>query len=58
MHVAIDDGFRFTYVEVLGDDDPPTATAFVWRALTWFRRHGVRVRRLMTDNAFVKPARS
>jgi transposase InsO family protein len=52
VHVAIDDASRLVYVEVLGDEDAPAATAFWWRALTWFRRHGIRVRRLMTDNAF------
>jgi len=51
VHVAVDDASRFVYVEVLGDEDAPTATAFVWRALAWFRRHGIRGRRLMTDNA-------
>jgi transposase InsO family protein len=50
VHVAIDDASRLVYVEVLGDEDGATATAFVWRALAWFRRHGIRVRRLMTDN--------
>ena len=51
IHVAVDDASRFVYVEVLGDEDAPTATAFLWRALTWFRRHGIRVARVMTDNA-------
>ena len=52
VHVAVDDASRLVYVEVLGDEDAPAATAFLWRALGWFRRHGIRVRRLMTDNAF------
>jgi transposase InsO family protein len=52
VHVAIDDASRLVYVEVLGDEDAATATAFLWRALGWYRRHGIRVRRLMTDNAF------
>ena len=52
VHVAVDDASRLAYVEVLGDEDAPTVTAFLWRALQWFRRHGLRVRRLMTDNAF------
>jgi transposase InsO family protein len=52
VHVAVDDASRLVYVEVLGDEDAATATAFLWRALGWFRRHGIRVRRLMTDNAF------
>ena len=52
VHVAVDDRSRLVYVEVLGDEDGPAVTAFLWRALAWFRRHGIRVRRLMTDNAF------
>jgi transposase InsO family protein len=52
VHVAIDDASRLVYVEVLADEDAATATAFLWRALGWLRRHGIRVRRLMTDNAF------
>lgn len=52
VHVAVDDASRVVYVEVLGDEDGPAVTAFLWRALSWFRRHGIRVRRLMTDNAF------
>ena len=52
VHVAVDDASRFVYVEVLGDEDGPTVTVFLWRALAWFRRHGIRVRRLLTDNAF------
>jgi transposase InsO family protein len=52
VHVALDDASRLVYVEVLGDEDAATATAFLWRALAWFGRHGIRVRRLMTDNAF------
>jgi len=50
IHVAVDDASRFVYVEVLGDEDGATVTAFLWRALAWFRRHGIRVRRLLTDN--------
>jgi transposase InsO family protein len=52
VHVAVDDASRVVYVEVLGDEDGSTVTAFLWRALAWFRRHGIRVRRLLTDNAF------
>ena len=51
VHVAVDDASRFVYVEVLGDEDAAAATAFLWRALAWFRRHGIRVSRVMTDNA-------
>jgi transposase InsO family protein len=50
VHVAIDDASRLAYVEVLADESGVTATRFLWRARAWFRRHGIRVRRVMTDN--------
>jgi transposase InsO family protein len=51
LHVAIDDATRLTYAEVLAAADAPTCAAFVQRTLAWFRRRGIRVRRLLTDNA-------
>jgi transposase InsO family protein len=51
LHVAIDDATRLTYAEVLSADDAPTCAAFLQRTLAWFRRRGVRIRRLLTDNA-------
>lgn len=53
LHVAIDDATRLTYAEVLAADDAPTTAAFVQRTLVWFRRRGIRIRRLLTDNAMV-----
>jgi transposase InsO family protein len=50
VHVAVDDASRLAYVEVLADEGGVTTTKFLWRALAWFRRHGIRVRRLLTDN--------
>ena len=50
VHVAVDDATRLAYVEVLPDELGVTCVQFLWRALAWFRRHGIRVRRLMTDN--------
>jgi transposase InsO family protein len=50
VHVAIDDASRLAYVEVLPDEQGVTTTKFLWRALAWFRRHGIRVQRVMTDN--------
>jgi transposase InsO family protein len=52
VHVAVDDASRLVYAEVLPDERGSTVTAFLWRALAWYRRHGIRVRRVMTDNAF------
>ena len=50
VHVAVDDATRLAYVEVLPDEQAVTCVRFLWRALGWFRRHGIRVRRLLTDN--------
>jgi transposase InsO family protein len=50
VHVAVDDASRLAYAEILGDEGGATTTTFLWRALAWFRRHGIRVRRLLTDN--------
>jgi transposase InsO family protein len=52
VHVAVDDASRLAYVEVLRDERGPSVAQFLWRALAWFRRRGIRVRRVMTDNAF------
>ncbi len=49
-HVAIDDHSRFTYVEILPDEKRYTATAFLLRALRAFRRRGIEVKRVLTDN--------
>ena len=53
LHVAIDDATRLTYAEVLPADEAPVAAAFLQRTLAWFRRRGIRIRRLLTDNALV-----
>ena len=50
VHVAIDDATRLAYVEVLAEESGAACTGFVWRALAWFRRHGIRVRRILSDN--------
>jgi transposase InsO family protein len=49
-HVAVDDCSRFTYVEILPDEKRYTATRFWLRALRAFRRRGIAVQRVLTDN--------
>ena len=49
-HVAVDDFSRFTYVEILPDEKRYTATGFLLRALREFRRRGIAVKRILTDN--------
>jgi transposase InsO family protein len=50
VHVCVDDATRMAYVEVLPDEKATTAIAFLGRGVRFFRRHGVRVERVMTDN--------
>ena len=49
VHVCVDDATRLAYVEVLGDEKGATAVAFLGRAVRFFRRHGIRVERVITD---------
>jgi transposase InsO family protein len=51
VHTAIDDHTRLAYSEVLPDEKDTTCAGFLHRALAWFAAHGVRVRRVLTDNA-------
>jgi transposase InsO family protein len=50
VHVCIDDHSRLAYVEVLADERAESTTAFLRRAVRWFRQHGIRTERVMTDN--------
>ena len=50
LHVCVDDHSRLAYTELLPDEKATTATCFLIRAAGWFARHGVKIRRVMTDN--------
>jgi len=50
VHIAIDDATRLAYAEVLMDEKATTAVGFLKRALAFYRRHGISVRAVMTDN--------
>ena len=50
VHVAIDDYSRLAYAEVLADETASTAIAFLRRAVAFYRRHGITVERVITDN--------
>jgi transposase InsO family protein len=50
VHVAIDDATRLAYAEVLRDEQTATVIGFLRRAVAFYRRHGITVERLMTDN--------
>ena len=50
VHVCIDDATRLAYVEILTDEKAGTVVAFLRRAVAFYRRHGITVERVMTDN--------
>jgi transposase len=50
VHVCVDDATRLAYVEVLEDETGLTAVGFLRRAIAFYRRHGITVERVMTDN--------
>ena len=49
-HVAIDDATRVAFVEVRRSQRRRACAAFLRNALAWFRRRGITVRRVLTDN--------
>jgi transposase InsO family protein len=53
VHTAIDDHTRLAYSEIHGNEKDSTCAEFLHRALAWFAAHGIRVRRVLTDNALV-----
>lgn len=52
VHVLVDDATRVAYTELLPAADGVSAAGFLQRAVAWLGRWGVRVERVMTDNAF------
>jgi transposase InsO family protein len=50
VHVCVDDATRIAYAEVLSDERPETAIAFLRRAVAYLASLGIEVERLMTDN--------
>lgn len=50
VHIAIDDFSRIAYAEILPDEKGPTCAAFMRRACRWFKRQGIAIQALLTDN--------
>ncbi len=50
VHVAVDDYSRLAYAEVLDDETAATAAGFLRRAVAFYRRYGITVEQLLTDN--------
>jgi len=50
VHIAVDDYSRLAYAEVLADEKAVTAAAFLRRAIAFYRRYGIRVEAIISDN--------
>jgi transposase InsO family protein len=50
VHVCVDDATRLAYVEVLDDEKAITAAGFLRRAVAFYAAHGIRAKRVMSDN--------
>jgi transposase InsO family protein len=50
LHLAIDDHSRVAYSEILPDEKRRSCLRFLCNALRFFRAHGVKAQRVMTDN--------
>lgn len=51
LHVAIDDHSRYAYVEVLANERGETCAGFVLRTAAHMAAQGIRIERVMTDQA-------
>ncbi len=52
IHTAIDDHSRLAYAEIHDDEKGTTAATFLARAAAFYATHGIRIERLISDNAF------
>jgi transposase InsO family protein len=50
VHVAVDDYSRLAYAEVLPDEKATTAVGFLRRAVAFYRRYGIQVEAILSDN--------
>jgi transposase InsO family protein len=50
VHVAVDDYSRLAYAEVLTDEKASTAAGFLRRAVAFYRRYGIQVEAILSDN--------
>lgn len=50
LHVAIDDCTRMAYCAILPDETSDSSIGFAKQAKAFFERHGMTIKRIMTDN--------
>jgi transposase InsO family protein len=51
IHSAVDDRSRVAFSQILPDESGATAARFLVEAAAFFAEHGVRIQRVLTDNA-------
>jgi transposase InsO family protein len=51
IHSAVDDRSRVAFSQILPDESAATAALFLIEAASFFADHGVRIQRVLTDNA-------
>jgi transposase InsO family protein len=51
LHSAVDDRSRVAFSQILPDEQATTAARFLVEAASFFADHGVRIERVLTDNA-------
>ena len=52
VHSMVDDHSRLAYSEVLPNEQGASCAAFLRRAAAFMAEHGIRIQRVMTDNAY------
>lgn len=52
VHTAIDDHSRLAYAEIHTDEKGTTAAGFLARAAAFYASYGIRIERVISDNAF------
>ncbi len=50
IHVSIDDHSRLAFSQVRKSERKECAMAFLIATVAWYKRHGIKIERLMTDN--------
>ena len=50
IHVCVDDASRVAYTAILADETAESAMEFLWFAVAWYKQHGIKVKRVLTDN--------
>jgi transposase InsO family protein/transposase-like protein len=51
-HACVDDHTRLAFAQIRDDERSPSVTAFVADCLAFYRSHGIKVKRILTDNAW------